>query len=947
MAPPSVPADPVPLSPLERVIVPLFFRVGAGSCLCGAAFHGWRAWSGTAPQFATAAWMLLAGALAYLLAGRLVRERPLREATPVMAALSLGTVLSVAALLGEGLHTPVLGFLPVALLVLAVLASPRAAGVYGVACLGALAALGEAQQAGRLPLLPPEGRGVWPAWFDHAVVLGVAWTAGLLLHRTLGRLLARAEEREQRIRGLLRVAAQAYWECDEHLRITQVGSEAAPDHALRAWVGLPLDGLPGLAAAGGLPPGLRERLAAREAFEGLELALDRPGQPPRRLSLGGEPRHDAAGRFIGWWGTARDVSARHAAEAAVRRSEDLLRQVIRVSPDAITVSRLATGHNVLANDAFLRLSGLEMSQVLGHSSLELGLWTNPDDRGALVASIRESGEVRQRPVTLRLRGEPVETVISGAAFRQGEEDYLVFVIRDVRETERTRRELEAVWRRASVGLALTRDDRFHRVNPHLEAMLGWPPGELEGQRAEVAGPDPQAWLRLVASAAAGLQAGEVVTRELRLRRRDGSLFVARVQGQAVDAAHPALGTIWIAEDITARREAERAQAAARDAAEAASRAKSAFLANMSHEVRTPLNAVMGLAHLAAHGGLDEARRREVLHQLGESAQSLTRMLSDVLDISKIEAGRLELQAEDFRPADLLEGLRQDVAAIAEARGLALRAEIDPALPPALRGDVLRLRQILGNYLSNALKFTDHGEVRLRARPLPDGRVRFEVEDTGPGIAPEVQARLFQPFTQADESITRRYGGTGLGLSICRELALLMGGSVGVDSAPGQGSRFRADLPLAVADPEAVRPPPPPAPDAARPLEGLNVLVAEDNPVNMMIVVAVLEQWGASVRQAVDGAAAVRSVEEADAAGRPVDVVLMDVQMPVMSGYDATRVLRRTRDAARLPVIALTAAVLAGEREAGLAAGMNDFLSKPLDLPALRATLERVRGARRS
>jgi PAS domain S-box-containing protein len=947
VAPSAVPADPVPLSPLERAIVPMFFRVGAASCLCGAAFHGWRAWTGVAPQFATAAWVLLVGALAYLFTGRLVRGRPLRDATPAMAALSLGTVMSVAALLGDGLRTPVLGFLPVALLVLAVLASPRAAGVYGVACLGALAALGHAQQGGRLPLLPPDPRGWGPVWFDHLVVLGVAWVAGLLLHRTLGRLLARAEEREQRIRGLLRVAAQAYWECDERLRVTQVGSEAAPDHALQVWIGHTLDDLPGLAAAGGLSAALRERLAAHEAFDGLELEVAQPGRSPRRLSLGGEPRHDAGGRFIGWWGTARDVTARHEAEAAVRRSEDLLRQVIRVSPDAITVSRLATGQNVLANDAFLRLSGLAMSEVMGHCSVASGLWNDPEDRAALVASVRESGEVRQRPVTLRLRGEPVETVISGAAFRQGDEDYLVLVIRDVRETERTRRELEAVWRRASVGLALTRDDRFHRVNPHLEAMLGWPPGELEGQRADVIGPDPQAWERLRASAAPGLRAGEVVMRELRLKRHDGSLLMARVQAQAVDAAHPALGTIWIAEDITARREAERAQAAARDAAEAASRAKSAFLANMSHEVRTPLNAVMGLAHLAAHGGLDEARRREVLHQLGESAQSLTRMLSDVLDISKIEAGRLQLQLEDFRPADLLEGLRQDVAAIAEARGLALRAEVDPALPPALRGDVLRLRQILGNFLSNALKFTDRGGVRLRALPLPDGRVRFEVEDTGPGIGADVQARLFQPFTQADESITRRYGGTGLGLSICRELALLMGGSVGVDSTPGHGSRFHADLPLAAADPAALSPPPPPAADAVHPLEGLHVLVAEDNPVNMMIVVAVLEQWGARVRQAVDGAEAVRAVEAAEQDGDPVDVVLMDVQMPVMSGYDATRTLRRTRDAARLPVIALTAAVLAGEREAGVAAGMTDFLTKPLDLPALRAALQRVRAARRT
>jgi CheY-like chemotaxis protein len=255
------------------------------------------------------------------------------------------------------------------------------------------------------------------------------------------------------------------------------------------------------------------------------------------------------------------------------------------------------------------------------------------------------------------------------------------------------------------------------------------------------------------------------------------------------------------------------------------------------------------------------------------------------------------------------------------------------------GDALRLRQILGNFLANALKFTAEGGVRMVALRAAPGRWRFEVHDTGPGIEADTQARLFQPFTQADESTTRRYGGTGLGLSICRELAELMGGAVGVTSHIGQGSCFWCELPLPQA--AAMAPLlPTQTLDPAVALRGRRVLVVEDNAVNMLICVALLEQWAVVVSQARDGAEAIDMVEQAARNGLPFAAVLMDVQMPGMGGHEATRRLRERHAAQDLPVIALTAAALVSEREAALAAGMDDFLTKPIDADRLYETLTR-------
>ncbi len=640
-----------------------------------------------------------------------------------------------------------------------------------------------------------------------------------------------------------------------------------------------------------------------------------------------------------------DDTERRSAEEAVRRSEALLSHLVATSPDVITLSEMGTGRYAMVNNTFERLTGYSAAEVVGKTSIELNVWHHHEDRERFVADLHKRGTVAEMPTQFNTKGGGVVSMlISGARFVMDRREYLVINARDVSASERTRLEREAILENASIGIAVTRDRRFVLVNPAFEQMYGWVPGSLVGQPGSVVWPSEVAYAEVGGVAGPALSRGEQVELERTVQRRDGTTFLARVLAKAIDPRSAALGgTIWIVEDVTERRQFETALAAARDAAEAASRAKSAFLANTSHELRTPLNGMLHLAQLARDPALEAGRRDQYLGQIADSAQSLAEIISDILDLSKIEAGHLQLDRAPFHLGDLLRAVQRAYATLAMARDLPLTLELGTGVDGVVNGDALRVRQILSNYLSNALKFTAAGSVRIAARRGADERVVFEVDDTGPGIERDTQARLFRPFTQADESTTRRYGGTGLGLSICRELAQLMGGEVGVRSELGRGSVFWAELPLpaSLAPAKAL-----PGPAAADPsLQGARVLMVEDNPVNMLVAVALLERWGVSVEQAGDGRQALDAVERAYSVGQPFDAVLMDVQMPVMSGHEATRALRY-RDAGRqLPIIALTAAALVSEREAALAAGMDAFLTKPIDADRLRETLARWIGSK--
>lgn len=629
-----------------------------------------------------------------------------------------------------------------------------------------------------------------------------------------------------------------------------------------------------------------------------------------------------------------DPQRRH---TALTRAPALLRHVVETSPDCITLTERATGRYVMVNAEFTRITGYTPEEVIGRTSSELGIWAHAGDRQRLVEAIARDRAVRDLIVHFRIKsGQMLKMLVSGSCFDWQGLSYLVLNVRDVSEIERVRLQQEAILQNASIGIAFTRDRVFVHANPRMEEIFGWPPGKLTGQPGSVVWCSAQDYQRIGREAGPVLSRGEPFETESLMVRRDGSTLWCKVRGRAVDRVDPAEGgTIWIVEDITERKRFEQELSAARDAAEAASRAKSAFLANTSHELRTPLHGLLGMARLALRSDIDERRRLDYLQRILESAEVLRDIISDILDLSKIEAGQLAIEPAPFDLHHLLQGLERAHGETAQAKGLGLRLELASDLPARVRGDAVRLRQIVGNYLSNALKFTEHGEVVLRAGRAGGERVRLSVSDTGPGIPAEQQGRLFRPFSQADTSATRRHGGTGLGLSICRELAQLMGGEVGLDSRPGCGSTFWVELPLPWTDEEAIAQVPA---DESVSLQGLRVLLVEDNPVNLLIGVAMLEQWGIDVAHCGDGRSAVEAVRAAAGEHRPYALVLMDLQMPVMGGIEAARELRRQFGAQELPIIALTAAALVSERESALDAGMNDFLTKPLDATVLHRML---------
>jgi PAS domain S-box-containing protein len=624
------------------------------------------------------------------------------------------------------------------------------------------------------------------------------------------------------------------------------------------------------------------------------------------------------------------------------RPDAILMRLFEVSPDPITVTAFDSGEFQMCNEAFCRLVGYSSDELKGRRATDLGLWNPPQERERYLQMATAQGGVQGFSATLHGKGgRRVPVLISATVLEQDGGRYLLAVLHDISERERRRLQHEAVLSNAMVGIATTRDRIFQLTNPRYEEMLGWSPGSLIGMPGSVVWPSSQAYEEIGAYAGPLLGKGEPIDVERELARRDGSTFWARIRARAVDPQNPkGSGTVWIIEDVTERRRNQQVLAAAKEQAEAANLAKSQFLANTSHEIRTPLNGLLGLVRLA----LSERDPPHSVEQLKlylvriqESAQTLAGIISDILDFSKIEAGQLRVELQVFDLHQMLQEVCGPYGELARAQGLAFRLNLASNLPRWVRGDALRLRQILGNYLSNALKFSELGMIDVNAVCAGPGRVRFEVTDQGVGIEAAALDRLFKPFSQADGSTTRRFGGTGLGLSICRQLAQLMGGDVGVRSQVAQGSTFWLNVPL-----PTVSIPQNPSEDVdvneqdpRSWLRGSRVLVVEDNPVNTLVVEAMLGQWGVDVTVAEHGAQGIAAVENSE---QPFDAVLMDLQMPVMGGLDATKALRIHRNAEQLPVIALTAGVLMSEREEALTLGMNDFLAKPIDPDQLAQVL---------
>jgi len=617
----------------------------------------------------------------------------------------------------------------------------------------------------------------------------------------------------------------------------------------------------------------------------------------------------------------------------VNHEEDSVRWLFENSRELMAVIGPDNDFKVI-NPAWTRATGWSKAELIDRPFVEI---LHPDDADITVQAadrlragldIEHSARIRHKDGSCRwYRGytKPLEN------------GQLIAVLRDVTaererdiELEEARLNSRLLAEAAGIGTwSFDPEAGRHIWSSDFRAMSGWSQEDLETSEQfhpKIHPDDLDGMLRITGK---GIKYGVDGSFQHRMITKNGQWIHVRATFRALPLPSGLHMLKGISQNVTPLAEAL-------EAAEAASEAKASFLANISHEIRTPLNGVMGVLHLLNEEPLTRAGRGMLREAVGCGAM-LAELLNDVLDFSKIEAGKLEMNPEPVNPGHLVEGVASLIRSQAEAKGLKLNVERSGA-KGWVAIDPVRMRQALFNLVGNAVKFTLHGEVSIFATLIdnPEGqRLRVEVSDTGVGISKEAQSSLFQRFSQADGSTTRRFGGTGLGLAITQRLAEMMGGKVGVRSTLGQGSTFWIEV--AAPATEAVQPQ---VVAEAGYLDGISILVVEDNAVNRMIASKMLENLGATVATAEDGEHGVEA-----AAHGAFDLILMDIQMPGIDGVEATRRIRALDGPAKdLPIIALTANVMAHQRQDYLNAGMNGVVGKPINPNALLAEITRLAGA---
>ncbi|MGE4293718.1 MAG: PAS domain S-box protein [Desulfovibrio sp.] len=660
---------------------------------------------------------------------------------------------------------------------------------------------------------------------------------------------------------------------------------------------------------------------------------------------------DESGRIVQHQGFTTDITQRKRSEEARQTSESRLQSLFDNMPNGYYRS-LPEGRYVDANPAYVKMLGYASKEELFTLDIPHDVYVSPEERGVYLRQwgnheFLESNHAEY--YRLRTKDGRIIQVEDQARYIRNAQGEVIFhegICRDITErrlAEERLRESELRFKtlhNASFGGICIHDNGLILdCNQGLSDITGYSLDELIGMDGLLLTAE-----RYRPEAREKIHVGYDKPYEMVGVRKNGEEYPMRLEARSIPYKGRSVRVVEF-RDITEQKQIEEDLRTAKEAAEAASTAKSMFLANMSHELRTPLNGIHGMIQLMQGTRLDD-EQREYAALAVESTKRLTCLLSDILDISRIEAGRMPIISQPFDLRESLLSLKQIFQPSARQSGNRLKFQISPKIPGALLGDSVRLLQVVSNLVGNALKFTSKGLITLEAVPLPalkpgQYRVLFTVADTGMGIPDNMQDGLFRPFIQVDDSTTRQCQGAGLGLFISKRLVSLMGGTMTLESNLGAGTTVYFSATFGLADPLEAPDSPTDAVQDNRLLKPCRVLLAEDAKVNQLAVLRFLEKQGHFVKAVENGEQAIEALTNED-----FDVVFMDIQMPVMGGVEATQAIRNGAAGAEkknIPIVALTAYAMVGDREKFLAAGVDEYLSKPVEQSALRDMLQRLLG----